>query len=335
MAPLSRRSFLLRASAAGACLAAPWALGRSACGSGEPPTASLGVTGRTLPRFGLGCFPVGQLADEDDAHAVLTRALDLGVRYFDTAPSYARGRSEQRLGRALREWLAADASRSRADLFVATKTLERSASGARRELEESLDRLGLEYVDTLQCHEVHDDFETLFAAGGAVEGLQRARGEGLIRHLAITGHRNPRYLVESIRRLPPRDDGSGFVTALVPVNPIDVQHLSFVRGFLPFAAEQGVAVIAMKVFGGGFLLDRTLEDGAPAYSAGDLLRYALAQPAVAVAVPGCDAIEHVETDHAAIASFTPPDGAWLAEMESRAGVHEGKSTEWYKEEVGG
>lgn len=333
MPALTRRSFLAIGAATAGGLGSVGTLLARAGLRDDLPTIRLGRTASTVPRLGLGCFPLGQLANDDEAHAVLLRALDLGVRYLDTAPSYANGRSERRVGRAVAEWLAADASRARADLFIATKTLERTADGARRELERSLERLGLDHVDTIQCHEVHDDWESLFAAGGAIEGLNKAREGALCRHVAITGHRNPKYLIEAIRRFPPRDDGSGFVTALVPINPIDVQHLSFVREFLPFAAEQGVAAIAMKIFGGGFLLGRTLADGTRAYTPGDLLRYALAQPGVALAVPGCDQVSHVETDRDAVAAFAQPEPAWLAEIEARAGTHEGKTTEWYKDEL--
>lgn len=294
-------------------------------GPGPLPTATLGRTGRTVPRLGLGCFPVGGLPKEEDAAAVLDAALLAGVRYLDTAPSYHAGRSESRVGAAIKRWTdwrcRGDA---RSALYVATKTLDRTADGARRELDASLKRLGLDFVDCIQCHEVHDDWERLFDKDGALAGLEKARDEGLARHIGITCHRDPSYAINAIKRFP-------FATALVPVNPIDVQHHSFVRGFLPFAAENDVAVIAMKVFGGGFLLNARDENGQPAYTPGDLLRYALAQPGVAVCVPGCDTLEHVRVDAEAVRGFEQPDAAWLEAMEAKAGKHEGKSTEWYKD----
>lgn len=292
------------------------------------PTAILGRTGRTVPRLGLGCFPIGGLSKEEDAAAVLDAALLAGVRYLDTAPSYHAGRSESRVGAAVKRWIASHVPDARAaargELHVATKTLERSADGARRELESSLQRLGLDSVDCIQCHEVHDDWERLFDKDGALAGLEKARDEGLTKHIGITCHRDPSYAINAIKRFP-------FATALVPINPIDVQHHSFVRGFLPFAAENDIAVIAMKVFGGGFLLNTRDENGEPAYTPGDLLRYALAQPGVGVCVPGCETLEHVRVDAEAVRAFEQPDAAWLEAMEAKAGTHEGKSTEWYKD----
>lgn len=287
----------------------------------EMPRAVL--AGRELPRMGLGAFPLGQLRDEEAGVAVARRALDLGMRYIDTAPSYGNGESERRVGAAVRAWTK-DGGR-REDLFIATKTLRRDGAGARRELEESLTRLGVEYADSVQCHEVHGDYDRLFGEGAAVPALEKARDEGLIRHIGITGHRNPKFLVEACRRF-------GFATALVPVNPIDTQHLSFVREFLPFAAERGIGVVAMKVFGGGFLLNRTLANGEKAYSAAGLLHYALSQPGVAVAVPGCERVPHVEEAVAAARGFVALSAEALGLLEGRAGEHEGKRTEWYKDD---
>lgn len=326
---MNRRTFLLAAGAlplAMRSLAQPANEPEPAPAGGPAALPSVELLGRPRPRLGLGAYPLGALRNDEEAARVLLRAFDLGVRYIDTAPSYSGGRSEERVGGALRDWIAGDASRRRDDFFIATKTLRRDGAGARRELEQSLRRLGLEHVDSVQCHEVHDDVDRLFGEGSVTAALEKARDEGLVRHIGVTGHRDPRWLVESITRYP-------FATALVPVNPIDVRHLSFVRGFLPAAAERKVAVIAMKVYGGGFLLARKGPDGGPAFSAADLLTYALAQRGVAIAVPGCDRVEHVDEAHAAVAANETPPPEALAEWEARAGEHEGKATEWYKDEV--
>ncbi|MHC4142080.1 MAG: aldo/keto reductase, partial [Planctomycetota bacterium] len=292
MDSLSRRSFLALSSAA---LAFPARLVIGSSEPGEPspsiaplPTVTLGRTGRTVPRLGFGGAPIGRLSSARDAVEVVKAAVRFGVRYLDTAPSYSRGRSEQRIGAAL-----AACGVDRSELFIATKTLRRDGSGARRELEESLERLGTDYVDALQVHEVHDDVDNVFGEGAVLEALQKAKEEGLIRHM---------------------------------VNPLDVKHLSFVQEFLPLAAEKGTAVIAMKVYGGGSLLD---DDR---FTAGELLRYALSTPQVDVAVPGCDEIAHVAEAHAAVSGFKTLAPEELAALEERAGAHRGKKSEWYKQE---
>jgi aryl-alcohol dehydrogenase-like predicted oxidoreductase len=231
------------------------------------------------------------------------------VRYLDTAPSYSRGRAERRVGAAV-----AGCGVDRGEFFIATKTQRRDGAGARRELEESLKRLGMDYVDALQVHEVHGDVDRLFGAGAVVPELEKARDEGLIRHIGVTGHRDPGYLVEAVLRYE-------FATALVPVNPLDVKHLSFIRDFLPVAAQRRTAVIAMKVFAGG----RMLADGE--FTAGELLRYALSTPPVAAAVPGCETVSHVEEAHAAVSGFKALTAQERASLEARAGAHRGKESD--------
>ncbi len=326
----SRREFLVASSAlalGGAAGARPRGLEPPGASPGvQPvlppaaaplPTVTLGTTGRLLPRLGLGGAPLSTLASDDDGVAVVRRAIELGVRYIDTAPSYGDGRSERRVGLAL--GAAFKGGLKREDFFIATKTLHRDAQGARRELEASLKRLGLAYVDSVQCHEVHDDVDRLFGEGAVTKGLEKARDEGLVRHIGVTGHRNPKWLIQAVRAYP-------FVTALVPVNPIDRKHLSFIDEFLPVAQERKVAVIAMKIFGGGYLVQNgTL-------TAAECLTYALAQPGVAVAVPGCDKGAQVEEAHAAVAAYAPPAAEFLADLERRAGDHKGKASEWYKDE---
>mgnify|MGYP002377755818 CR=1 FL=1 len=309
------------------------ALGTAFARPGTPalPVAPLGKTGRVIPRLGLGCYPLGNLSNEDAAVGIIHQAMDAGVRYFDTAPSYASGRSERRIGIALESWLKAHPEATRADFFIATKTLQRDGDGAKRELEQSLRHLRTGYVDSVQCHEVHEDWERLFAENAVVAALEQAREEQIVRSIGITGHRDPAHLVRAARRYPPVEGGRGFVTALVPVNPIDVQHRSFVREFLPVAEELGIAVIAMKVFGGGFLLAEKNQAGEPLCSAHELLRYALAQPSVAVVVPGCDASAHIDEAKAATVAFTQPEAPWLQSLEARMPVHKGKTSEWYKD----
>jgi aryl-alcohol dehydrogenase-like predicted oxidoreductase len=320
---IDRRTFLAAAAAAG--IGALGAAGARA--AGEPPhdtpsaapaargrdSATLGRTGRELFRCGFGGYPLCELGSDDEAIKVVHGALERRVRYFDTAPSYGAGVSERRIGLALRSYREGGAVLRRDTLFVATKTLKRDADGARRELDESLTRLQLDYVDSVQCHEVHDDVESLFGRGAVLEGLETARDEGLVKHIGITGHRNPKWLIEAVRRYP-------FATALVPINPFETHNRSFVREFLPVAVERGVAVVAMKVYGGGFLLNVKTDDGKPAFTVGDLLGYALSHKGVAVAVPGCREVAHVDAALAAARDHatTPPAPQRLAELEALA-----------------
>ncbi len=308
MASLSRRNLLAGAAAAAGGLLAR----RSRAGDVGPlPERSLGATGRRVPILGLGTYPLGTLRPESKGIAIVSRALETGARYFDTAPSY--GPSEGRLGKGI-------AGFPRENLFLATKTLERDGDAALEELERSLERLGTDYVDSVQVHEVRSpsDVESLFRRSGVVAALEDARRRKKVRFIGITGHRNPDVLLQAIERHP-------FDTALVPVNPFDCHHRSFTRTFVPKARAKGIAVVAMKVYAGGALPSQKGE-----VPIADLVRFALAQDGVYVAVPGADSLAHWDEARAADL-LSLPDKASQEALVARCGPHRGRSTEWYKD----
>jgi aryl-alcohol dehydrogenase-like predicted oxidoreductase len=119
-------------------------------------------------------------ASQDEADRALDVLLRHGVNHIDTAARY--GDSELRIG----AWMG----RHRKDFFLATKTGERSAKGARDGLRRSLDRLRVDHVDLIQLHSLGhpDDWEQALGAGGALEALVEAREQGLARAIGVTGH---------------------------------------------------------------------------------------------------------------------------------------------------
>ena len=127
---------------------------------------------------------LGEPESEAAAEAIertIHRAIDLGINYFDTAPSYGQGRSEELLGRGLRG--------QRERVIVATKLQGNDADAARRSVEQSLTRLGIDQIDVLQIHggwysleQVHD----ILKPGGVLAGMRAARDEGLVRYLGFT-----------------------------------------------------------------------------------------------------------------------------------------------------
>lgn len=274
---------------------------------------TLGRTRRELPILGLGCYPLGS-ASEDVAIEVVKRALESGARYFDVAPSYHDGASERRLGKGV-------AGHAREELYIATKTLERDGDKALAELERSLERLQLEYVDSVQVHEVRssEDVEALFAKDGVIKALESAREKQKLRFIGITAHRDPAVIVEACERYE-------FATALVPVNPLDVKHHSFIKEFLPTARAKDIGVIAMKIYAGGALVGEGRK-----VQPGDLVRFALAQEGVTLAVPGADSIAYWDEARYA-ASQSLPDEAEQKRIIDAVGEHHGKASEWYKRE---
>jgi aryl-alcohol dehydrogenase-like predicted oxidoreductase len=117
---------------------------------------------------------------QEVADRILAEVRAAGINHIDTAAGY--GDSELRLA----PWLAAH----RGEVFLATKTGERSGDGARRQLERSLTRLGVGQVDLIQLHNLveDDEWERAFAPDGAVAALSAARDEGLVRFIGVTGH---------------------------------------------------------------------------------------------------------------------------------------------------
>ena len=142
-------------------------------------TAPFGSTGHLSSRVIFGGAALGAMPQER-ATATLDLVVAAGVNHLDTAHSY--GHAEV----VMKPWLA----EHRSEVFLATKTRERSGEAARAGLEDSLRRLGVDQVDLIQLHNLveEDEWREAFAPGGAVEALAAARDEGLVRFIGVTGH---------------------------------------------------------------------------------------------------------------------------------------------------
>src|SRR3954469_15798114 len=143
------------------------------------PRMRFGATGHDSSRVIFGAAALGSVtkADADRALEVL---LEHGVNHIDVAASY--GDAELRVA----TWL----QRNPGTFFVATKTGERSYREAREQIRRSLDRLGVDRIDSIQLHNLVDviDWETALGANGALEAAVEAREEGLVRFIGVTGH---------------------------------------------------------------------------------------------------------------------------------------------------
>jgi aryl-alcohol dehydrogenase-like predicted oxidoreductase len=318
----SRREFLRLTAAAAAAAGVAGPLARAALALDAEarrralekplPRRPLGKTGMEVGILGLGCFYLGSLPKESEAVAIVRRARELGMNWFDTAPSYAGGVSEERLGKGLEG--------ARDGVFVATKSTCRDGKSALAELEASLKRLGTDHVDLFQFHALRtaQDVAQIFGEGGAHEALARAKQAGKVRHLGFTGHFDPDLLARVCRERP-------LETMLLPLNCLDPHERSFEKGTLPAAAEKGMGVIAMKVFVSG----RLVADRALSPAAEECVRYSLSLP-ISTAIVGCASLEELETDLAAAKTFEPmpePERKALAE---RVRPFLASKIEWYK-----
>ena len=197
--------------------------------------APFGRTGHDSTRVIFGAAALGGMS-QTRADATLELVRDAGINHIDTAAGY--GASEVRL----QPFLATH----RAGFFLATKTGERTADGARAELERSLQRLGVDHVDLIQLHNLVEDDEWAVAhgPGGAVEALRRARDEGLVRFIGVTGHgvRIPGMHLRSLERF-------DFDSVLFPYNFAPLSRPDYradVEALLAVCVERSVAAQTIK-----------------------------------------------------------------------------------------
>ena len=260
------------------------------------PTRLLGRTGEQVTLLGLGGEGIlrthGRTAE---AVAVIHKALDCGVNYCDTAPAYAS--SMDYYGAALGD--------RRREVFLASKTHDRTRDGSLRLLDDSLRRLRTDHLDLWQLHDLRSVavLDRIFAKGGAIEALIQARDEGRVRFLGITGHHDPNVLLEIMQRF-------DFDTALVALNAADVHRLSFIRTVLPEAERRGLGVIGMKVYGAGTLV-------APRGSTPEqAMRYVLSLSCVSTVVIGCRTPGEVEENARIAREFAPLSLNELRDLET-------------------
>ena len=255
----------------------------------------------TIPVLGLGgsASPLSRPGAEAEAIAIIERAYEGGIRYFDTAANY--GPSEERLGQVL--------PAVRSEVMIATKTSRREYDAAWRQLESSLQRLKTDYIDLWQFHAItYDwDIDTLLNPNqGAIKAAEEAKEQGLIRAVGVTGHNNPDIFVKALNRYP-------FDTALIPINAADKHTPTpFIDHVLPVAQRQNTGIIAMKVPAYG----RLFQPGALTGMA-EAMGYVLSQPQVHCCIIAADTQEQLEENLAAARQFQPMSADTLGDIEQR------------------
>jgi aryl-alcohol dehydrogenase-like predicted oxidoreductase len=294
MSTITRREFVRTTAAGTAGLFFPK--------SPKPPAAPpmperpLGSTGANVRLFSLGGQATLERSDMGhESIAIINRAIDLGVNYIDTA-RYGNGISQMRIGEVMKT--------RRKEVFLATKTRDRTRDGSLKLLEESLHSLHTDRLDLWQLHNISEikELDEIFAKGGAIEALIKARDEKMVRFLGITGHFDPDVLVEGINRFP-------FDTILMALNPSDPHLLPFQAKLLPLANHKKMGVIAMKVAARGRLFR---PGGITAMK--DSMEYVLSKP-VSTVIVGCDNVEQVEDNVRTARGFQPLSAERMAELE--------------------
>ena len=195
-----------------------------------------GKTELLVSRIALGALPLQRL-DIPEAVELIHGILDLGVNFIDTANGYSD--SEEKIGFALKDI-------PRDSVIITTKTTAQDKKTFMQHVDLSLKRLGSEYIDIYQLHNVcsADDYRLRFGEGGAFEGLTEAIKAGKVRFPAFSSHNLP--LAMDIMR-----EGK-FYAVQLPLNIIDD---AAAKEAVPLAKELDMGFIAMKPLGGGMLTD--------------------------------------------------------------------------------
>jgi D-threo-aldose 1-dehydrogenase len=287
-----------------------------------------------LSRLGLGTAPIAGLyraVGDETASAVIDRAWEHGIRYFDTAPRYGAGLAESRLGRGLR-------GKPRDAFTVSTKVgrllrpgetawhggpalvdyFDFSYDAALRSLEDSLERLGLDRVDIVFVHDPDDHQDE--ALTGAFRALQRLRDEGAVAAIGV-GSNQTEVLCRFAREADP--------DCVLVAGRWTLLDRTAETELLPLCEERGVTVIAGGVFNSGILAGGTTFDyttatpeitvraeglrdtcarhGVPLAAAA--VQFPLRHGAVSCALVGCATPDEVAED-VRLASLDLPEALW-------------------------
>jgi aryl-alcohol dehydrogenase-like predicted oxidoreductase len=253
---------------------------------------TLGRTGARVSAIGLGGWHIGfSSQSEKDTIAVIRGAIDRGVTFMDNSWDYNEGRSEKRMGKALKDGY-------REKVFLMTKIDGRSKQEAGRQLDECLKRLQTDRIDLVQHHEVlrYEDPHRIFDPEGAHGALVEAQRAGKIRFVGFTGHKDPHIHLHMIEVA--REHGVVFDTAQMPLNVMDAHYRSFARLVVPRLLEDQTAVLGMKSMANGIILKSGV------VSPTECLRYALNLP-TSVVITGMESMDRVEQACSVAEAFQP------------------------------
>jgi len=237
---------------------------------------TLGKTGLKVNPIGFGGIPIQRLSMEE-SDKVITAALEQGINFFDTSRVYTD--SEEKLGRVFSRY-------QRDKIIMASKTFSRDGASAVADLETGLKLLKTDYIDIYQAHNISQvaDLEKILAPGGVLEVLEKAKKEGKIRFIGLTGHKPP-ILMKGL-------EAFNFDTVQVPMNYIEQSCFEQV---IPFAKEKGLGVIAMKPVAGGAFQPEHIPL---------VFRFTLNKGAD-VLIPGMDDVKQVAANLSVLQNLTP------------------------------
>jgi aryl-alcohol dehydrogenase-like predicted oxidoreductase len=242
-----------------------------------------------IAALALGGHHIGQALDEPTAIAIMNQAIDGGVNFFDNCWEYHRGKSENWMGKLVKN--------RRKEIFLMTKVCShgRDKDLAMKMLEQSLRRLQTDHLDLWQIHGVSfdNDADLFIRPNGAAEALVKAKEQGKVRFTGFTGHKDPAIHLKML------NIGFPFDAVQMPLNPFDATFKSFRQQVLPELNRRGIAALGMKPFSGTGV---GITKGA--VTAEEALRFAMSLP-VTTTITGMERLDVVRQNLQIARGFQP------------------------------
>lgn len=252
----------------------------------------LGATGLQVSALSFGCMRL--VEDQEVNTEVVSKAVEMGVNYFETTRFYCQGECQQRTAPGLKGKTAGVIVSGKGSLSADT-----TAYAFRQEMERQLDTLGLTHFKFYQVGWfAWERMPHLLKRGGALDALRQAREEGLVQHVGFTGHDKPENFIKCI-------ETGLFDSLTVPYNLINRSY----EPTIARAGELGVGVVAMCPVAGGILasesdaLKEALQMDLP--TAEMALRFVLSNPNVSTACSGMNAMDQLEQNVRTAKEFDP------------------------------
>jgi aryl-alcohol dehydrogenase-like predicted oxidoreductase len=247
---------------------------RPALKVGELPKRRLGKTNRMVSclGFGAGSRYCNWQGDEEILQRHIDHAINLGITYFDCARSYGKGLAEERYGKYL-------TPKYRSQIFLNSKSAERTYDGVMREIEISLKTLNTNYLDLYTMHGIDkmEDVDTLLGSEGGYKAFQKLKTQGVVKNIGFSFHKWNEVSQKCFSEFD--------VDAILCVINA-AKYNGNEEGLLPLAIKRDVGIIAIKIMGQNALIGNVSGD--------DLLRYGLSLP-ISVANVGMDGFAPLES----------------------------------------
>ncbi len=268
--------------------------------NGKMPQRPLGKTGHMVGIYSLGGqATIETIGKEKESEILVNKAIDLGINYIDTAAAYGRptetitkkeamGTSEKHIGRVMKY--------RRNEVFLASKTHDRTYDGSMRLLEKTLKNLQTDHLDLWQVHNVkkreRDQLSTFLGKDGVIKAMEKAKAEGMVKYIGCTGHEDPETLKDFINMYP-------FDNILMAINAADKHFNSFIDILLPVAVEKQMGIVGMKIPA----RDRIFDHGG-IITMKEAMDYVITLP-VSTVIIGLDKVSELEENIKTARNFKP------------------------------